>query len=118
MRFDFEMLAAMTAAVTFSGCAKDAVQQTGYVGDGRYEGQPPMCFQIDKESKPSASTQHHLMVLFNNTCGYAVECDVTNDVNDNEQQVNVPANMNRNLLIELNSDKRSFDIDVFCSWTP
>lgn len=117
MSFDFRMLA-LTLAAVLGACGKGAVQQTGYAGDGRHEGQPPMCFQIDKEVRPSASTQHHLMVLFNNTCRYAVSCDVTNSVNDNEQQVDVPANMNRNLLIALNSDERSFDIDVFCSWTP
>src|SRR5688572_1419440 len=117
MHLDFRM-AALTASLVISACGKGAVQQTGYAGDGRYEGQPPMCFQIDKEARPSASTQHHLMALFNNTCRFAVSCDVTNSVNDNEQQVNVPANMNRNLLIAMNSDERSFDIDLFCSWTP
>lgn len=119
MRFDFERVTlTLTAALLVTACAKGAVQQTGYAGDGRYEGQPPMCFQIDKQVRPSASTQHHLMVLFNNRCRHAVACDVTNSVNDNEQQVNVPSNMNRNLLIALNSDERSFDVDVFCSWTP
>lgn len=111
-------MVALVALVALGACGNNAVQQTGYAGDGRYEGQPPMCFQIDKEARPSASTQYHLMVLFNNRCAYAVACDVTNSVNDNEQQVNVPANMNRNLLIAMNSDERRFDIDLFCSWTP
>ncbi|HEU5074667.1 MAG TPA: hypothetical protein VFU02_10845 [Polyangiaceae bacterium] len=117
MHFDCK-LAALPIWVLLGACGKDAVQQTGYAGDGRYEGQPPMCFQVDTQVRPSASTQYHLMALFNNTCRYAVTCDVTNSVNDNEQQVNVPANMNRNLLIALNSDERRFDIDLFCSWTP
>lgn len=117
MHFDFKMTA-LTISVLLAACGKSAVQETGYAGDGRYEGQPPMCFQIDTEVRPSPSTQYNLLALFNNTCRFAVQCDVTNTVNDNEQQVNVPANMNRNLLVALNSDERNFDIDVFCSWTP
>jgi len=117
MRFDFRILVAALAA-SFAGCGKSAVEQTGYAGDGRYEGQPPMCFQIDKQTRPSASTQYHHMVLFNNTCRYSVDCTVTNTLNDIEQHANVPANMNRNLLIAVNSEERSFDFDVDCSWTP
>jgi len=117
MHFDFRMIA-FAIAIALGACGKSAVQQTGYAGDGRYEGQPPMCFQMDKQVRPSASSQNHLMVLFNNRCRYDVECDVTNSVNDNEQHVNVPSTMNRNLLIALNSDERNFDVDVFCSWTP
>lgn len=108
----------VTLLFLVSACAKGPVQQTGYAGDGEYEGQPPMCFQISKESRPSASSQNHHSVAFNNMCNYWVACDVTNTLNDNEQQVNVPANQNRNLLIAINSDERSFDIDVNCHWTP
>lgn len=107
-----------TLLLLVSACTKSPVQKTGYAGDGQYEGQPPMCFQMSKESRPSASSQNNHLALFNNTCNFAVTCDVTNTVNDNEQHVNVPSNQNRNLLIAINSDQRSFDIDVECQWTP
>ena len=108
----------LAAWLSTFGCAKSQVQQTGYAGNGRYEGQPPMCFQIQKETRPSASSQNHLLAHFNNTCRHAVACDVTNTENDQVQQVNVPAMQNRSLLIALSSEQRNFDIDVDCSWTP
>lgn len=89
MHFDCK-LATLTALVLLGACGKDAVQQTRYAGDGRYEGQPPLCFQIDTQVRPSAISQYHLMALFNNTYRYAVLCDVTNSVNDTSSKSTCP----------------------------
>jgi hypothetical protein len=96
------------------GC-RPSVEPTAYVGDGVHEGEPPMCLQKRKESRPGP-WQRSLLVHFNNTCDYSFDCNVYNDVTEQDQRVVVFANNRATLLITASADESSFDIDLHCAW--
>jgi len=96
------------------GC-HSAVQPTAYMGDGLYEGAPPMCFQLRKESRPTNQART-LLVHFNNTCDFALDCLVYNDVTEQEQRAVVIANGRATLLVAAGSDASSFDVELSCQW--
>jgi hypothetical protein len=100
--------------LVLSGC-RPTVEPTAYVGDGTYEGSPPMCLQSRKESRPGP-WQRSLLVHFNNTCDFGMDCLVYNDVTEQEQRVVVMPNGRTALLVAAASDESSFDIDLHCTW--
>ncbi len=104
------------SVLSVAGCGKSAVQQTAYVGDGMYEGEPPMCLQHKKESRPSSASLRSLLVHFNNTCDFAVDCLVYNDVSEQEQRVVVLPNRRWSLLVAAGTEERSFDVELNCVW--
>src|SRR5262245_54293387 len=101
-------------ALALASC-RPSVEPTAYVGDGTYEGDPPMCFQYDEESRPGPY-KRLLIVHFNNTCDFAVDCMVYNDVVDNEQRVVVLGNGRTALLVATGQDAKSFDVELHCQW--
>ena len=103
-------------ALLVLGC-RPAVQPTAYVGDGTYEGSPPMCLQHDEESKPGP-WKRSFLVHFNNTCDFAFDCLVYNDVVDNEQRVVLLGNARASLLVATGQDDTSFDVELDCQWQP
>jgi hypothetical protein len=102
------------ALLSVLGC-RPSVAPTAYVGDGVYEGSPPMCLQSRKESRPGP-WQRSLLVHFNNTCDYSFDCNVYNDVTEQDQRAIVLANRRATLLITASSDESSFDIELDCTW--
>jgi hypothetical protein len=98
------------------GC-RPAVQPTAYVGDGLYEGDPPLCLQHDEESRPG-NWKRSLLVHFNNTCDFAFDCLVYNDVADNEQRVVILGNARASLLVATGQEDTSFDVELDCQWQP
>lgn len=107
-------LCAGAVALGALGC-RPSVEPTAYVGDGTYEGEPPMCLQYDEESRPGAY-KRSLIVHFNNTCDFAVDCMVYNDVVDNEQRVVVLGNGRAALLVATGQDAKSFGVELHCQW--
>ena len=101
-------------ALLWPGC-RPSVEPTAYVGDGMYEGDPPMCFQHREESRPGP-WKRSLLVHFNNTCDFALDCLVYNDDADTEQRVVVLGNGRASLLVATGQDTTSFDVDLDCQW--
>jgi hypothetical protein len=101
------------------GCVascRPAVQPTAaYVGDGTYEGSPPLCLQHREESRPGPWTRS-LLVHFTNTCSFAIDCSVYNDVTEQEQRVIVFAKQKASLLVAAASEESRFDVELDCSW--
>lgn len=104
-----------TLALLALACHSSAVQPTAYVGDGTYEGQPPMCLQHREESRPGPY-KRSLLVHFNNTCDFALDCMVYSDVADTEQRVILIGNGRASLLVASGQDVSSFDVDLDCQW--
>jgi len=96
------------------GC-KSAVQPTAYMGDGLYEGEPPLCFQLRKESRPTNQART-LIAHFNNTCDFALDCLVYNDVTEQEQRAIVIANGRATMIVATGTDASSFDLELSCQW--
>ena len=94
---------------------RPAVEPTAYVGDGLYEGPPPLCFQHRNEAR-RGTYQSALMVHFNNTCDYPVDCLVYNVVTEQEQHVVVAANGRFHLVVAAGVDAQRFDIELDCQW--
>jgi hypothetical protein len=98
------------------GC-RPSVTPTAYVGDGVYEGSPPLCLQVRKESRPGP-WQRTLIVHFNNTCDFALDCNVYNDVTEQDQRALMFPDRRTSLLLTASSDESSFDIEMDCMWKP
>jgi hypothetical protein len=96
------------------GC-HSAVQPTAYMGDGLHEGEPPLCFQHREESRPTNQART-LLVHFNNTCDFALDCLVYNDVTEQEQRAVVIANGRATLLVAAGTDASRFDVELSCQW--
>ena len=96
---------------------KSSVQPTAYVGDGVYEGEPPMCLQYKKASMPGPY-QRSLVVHFNNTCDYGFECYIYNDATETEQRMVIFGEQKASILVAAQSDATSFDIELDCQWKP
>jgi hypothetical protein len=106
---------AVAVGLPFAAC-KSAVQPTGYyAGDGNYQGSPPMCLQYRTESRPGTYARS-LLVHFNNTCRQTMDCNVYNDVNDQEQRVVLVPRGRQALLVATGSDVRRFDVELDCVW--
>jgi hypothetical protein len=102
-------------SLTSLGCRHHYVKQTAYAGDGNYTGSPPMCFQHREESRPT-SVSRTLLVHFNNTCSFPIECSVYNDVTEAEQEVRLFQGGRYILLVSGNSDAKRFDVELDCTW--
>ena len=97
-----------------AGCRPN-VEPTAYVGDGTYEGDPPMCLQHREESRPGP-WKRSLLVHFNNTCDFAFDCMVYADASETEQRVVLLGNGRASLLVATGQDATSFDVELDCQW--
>ena len=103
------------AACGASIACHHAVQPTAYMGDGVYAGSPPLCLQHREESRPS-TYYRSLLVHFNNTCDFVLDCIVTNDATEQEQRVVVMPKQHSALLVATGVDVSSFDAQLDCTW--
>lgn len=113
-RFAALGLGALAACSAIVAC-HHAVQPTAYMGDGVYQGSPPLCLQHREESRPSTYSRS-LLVHFNNTCDFALDCFVTNDATEQEQRVMVMPKQHSALLVATGVDVSSFDAQLDCTW--
>ena len=113
-RFAALGLGALAACSGVMAC-HPAVQQTAYMGDGVYAGPAPLCLQHREESRPS-TYYRSLLVHFNNTCDFALDCIVTNDATEQEQRVVVMPKQHSALLVATGVDISSFDAQLDCTW--
>jgi hypothetical protein len=113
-RFAALGLAALAGCSAIIAC-HHAVQQTAYMGDGVYAGSPPLCLQQREESRPS-TYYRSLLVHFNNTCDFALDCIVTNDATEQEQHVVLMPKQHSALLVATGVDISSFDAQLDCTW--
>ena len=107
-------LRALAAGSAITAC-HPAVQPTAYMGDGVYAGSPPLCLQHREESRPS-TYYRSLLVHFNNTCDFVLDCIVTTDVTEQEQRVVVMPKQHSALLVATGVDISSFDTQLDCTW--
>jgi hypothetical protein len=113
-RFAALRLGALAGCSAIIAC-HPAVQPTAYMGDGVYQGSPPLCLQHREESRPS-TYYRSLLVHFNNTCDFALDCIVTNDATEQEQRVVVMPKQHSALLVATGVDISSFDAQLACTW--
>jgi hypothetical protein len=57
-----------------------------------------------------------LLVHFNNTCDFALDCIVSNDVTEQEQRVVLMPKQHSALLVATGVDISSFDAQLACTW--
>lgn len=106
--------AGSTLILLWLGC-RPAIEPTAYVGDGTYEGEPPMCLQHREESRPGP-WKRSLLVHFTNTCDFAFDCMVYSEVSGTEQRVVLVGNGRASLLVATGQDATSFDVELDCQW--
>lgn len=111
----FAKVVLVCASASAPACSKPVMQDVAYVGDGTYEGEPPMCLQYRKESH-AETKQRSLWVHFNNTCSFPLSCLVYNDVSEQELQVVLLKYQPKSLLLLAGSDESSFDVELNCTW--
>jgi len=99
-----------------AGCGPK-VQDVGSidVGGGVKKGDPPMCFQLRSEARPTSSA-NNIWVHVNNTCSYAVDCMVWDSVTDQEHRMMAPEYQTRSFMIAPEVAQRSVDTKFDCTW--
>lgn len=109
-------MAGVLALVLTFGCKKNTLEHTSTgAGDGDYPQQPPLCFQHETESRPSTFNRQ-LLVHINNTCTFAIDCEMTTDANDRTFEVKAGPYGLYNLLVDPNSERREFRANFQCTW--
>jgi hypothetical protein len=108
----------LLAGVANMACSPEGQQCARYAGDGVHEGRPPICFQTRLETRPTPQSRFTLYAHFNNTCRYAVECEIRTDVDDRVRNISLPPFDTGTVLIAANTDKQHFDVGLHCFWNP
>jgi len=111
------VFAAVIAATLLAGCQPKVQSVATDAGGGFKKGDPPMCFQHRAEARPTASA-NNIWVHVNNTCSYAVDCMVWDDVTEQEHRMMAPEYQTRSFLVAPEVPNRSVDLKLDCTWKP
>jgi len=111
-------LAVALALPAFTGCGGPHVQNTGtYMGNGVMKGAPPMCFQYRSEARPTSSA-NNIWVHVNNTCSYAVDCNVWDSVTEQEHRMMAPEMQTRSFMVAPEVPDTRVSLKLDCTWKP
>jgi hypothetical protein len=102
---------------TVLGCQQKAQQVSVDAGGGMRKGSPPMCYQYKAESRKTANA-YDILVHFNNTCSYSVDCLIFDDVTETERRVVQPAYSANTLVFAVEVQASRVDVKAECTWKP
>ncbi len=110
---------AIAAVISLAAGCKPSVQEVRStdIGGGVRQGSPPMCFQARGESRP-ADNARNIWVHINNTCSYAVDCSVYDDVTEQQHRMAAPGYQTRSFMVAAGVPDTSVDLDLDCTWKP
>jgi len=97
------------------GCGPKMQSVATDAGNGYLKGDPPMCYQHRTEARPTSSA-NNIWVHINNTCSYLVDCNVWDDVTEQEHRMIAPEYQTRSFLIAAEVAQRSVDTKFDCTW--
>jgi hypothetical protein len=112
----------LAAVVLVSGllgvACKSSVQQVSVdIGNGMRKGDPPMCFQYRTESRATSQMgARNIFMHVNNTCRFAVDCMVYNDVTEQQQRVGLPGYRQYSFLLASGVPDDRVDLKLECTW--
>lgn len=109
---------AVAAVAALAGCGPK-VQDVGSidVGGGVRQGDPPMCFQLRTEARPTTRA-NNIWVHVNNTCRFTVDCMVWDSVTDQEHRMMAPEYQTRSFMVAPETEQRRVEIKPTCTWKP
>jgi hypothetical protein len=108
-------LALALALPVFSACHPQLQNTAVYMGDGVMKGEPPICFQYRSEARPT-SNANNIWVHINNTCSYAVDCNVWDSVTDQQHRMMAPEYQSRSFMVAAESPESRVSIKLECTW--
>lgn len=85
------------------------------IGNGMRKGSPPMCYQYRGESRPIAGG-YDIWFHVNNTCNYAVDCTIYDDVSEGENRYVAPPYQSQSIVLVRGSQSKQVDLDLECVW--
>jgi len=113
------VFAALAVAASLAAGCGPKVQKVGSidVGGGVKKGDPPMCFQLRSEARPTGSA-NNIWVHVNNTCRYSVDCMVWDSVTEQEHRMMAPEYQTRSFMVAAENEQRRVEIKPTCTWKP
>jgi hypothetical protein len=97
---------------------KSSVQKVSTdIGGGMFKGDPPMCYQYRGEASPTVYASN-LFMHANNTCSYAVDCLVYDDVTEKKQHVVLAPFESRIVLLAVEVKASRVELKLECTWKP
>jgi hypothetical protein len=108
---------ALFASALVAGCQPKVQSVATDAGGGFLKGDPPMCFQYRGEARPTARA-NNIWVHINNTCRYAVDCTVWDDVTEQEHRMMAPEYQTRSFMLAPEVPQRRVDLKFDCTWKP
>jgi hypothetical protein len=107
------------AGVVIVSCSQSPTNKVTYVGNGMEKGEPPMCYQhrgeVRATSQMGTST---VWVHLNNTCKFPVDCNVFDDVTEQEHRLALPGYRGGSFLLGTTTNANSVDMKFDCTWSP
>lgn len=98
-------------------CASPVQKTAVEVGGGMRKGSPPMCYQYRGESRP-LSQGYDIWAHLNNTCGYAVDCTIADDVSGQENRVVMQPYQSQSIVLVRASESKRVNLSLDCLWKP
>jgi len=88
-------------------------------GSGSRRGSPPLCFDYRGEAQATGEAGiSNIWAYLNNTCSYTVNCDIYDDVTEQQHPVGVLANKQLRFLIAASAPATKVRLKLECSWNP
>jgi hypothetical protein len=101
------------------GCTSKVENTSIEVGGGMRKGEPPMCYQHRAEARATGDTGvYDILLHVNNSCSYAVDCQVFDDVTEKQNQVTMAANQAYTFGIAEAVPSKRVDLNFECTWKP
>ncbi|HVR21219.1 MAG TPA: hypothetical protein VMS65_16010 [Polyangiaceae bacterium] len=101
------------------GCASKVENTSIEIGGGMRKGEPPMCYQHRAEARATGDTGvYDILLHVNNSCRYAVDCQVYDDVTEKQNHVTMAANQAYTFGIAEAVPNKRVDLKFDCTWKP
>jgi hypothetical protein len=101
------------------GCTSKVENTSIEIGGGMRKGEPPMCYQHRAEARATGDTGvYDILLHVNNSCRYAVDCQVYDDVTEKQNHVTMAANQAYTFGIAEAVPNKRVDLKFECTWKP
>ena len=88
-------------------------------GKGTRQGSPPLCFDYRGEAQATAQAGvSNIWAYLNNTCSYAVECSIYDDVTEQEHPVKLAGYQQLRFLLMAGAPANRVKLKLDCNWSP
>jgi hypothetical protein len=99
------------------GCQPKTQNVSVDAGGGKRKGSPPMCYQYRGEARKTYDA-YDIILHLNNSCSYAVDCLIYDDVSEKQNQLVMPPHQALDYTLAENVQASRVDLSLECIWKP